>query len=92
MGIVNLISKLFENVISRIMTAFGFSFVSYKGFDLGIQQLKNGVSGMIGSLPADVMQLVYLSGIGQGLGYVVGALSFIAAIWAMKRFTLLGAA
>ncbi len=91
MGFINIIAKLFENVIARIFTAFGFSFVSFTGYGQAIDMLKNGVSGLIGGLPADVAALLYMSGIGEGLGYVVGAMVFIMSMGAINRFMVLGA-
>ncbi len=75
----NLLNKLFQSAMGRILSAFGISFVSFTSYEQGLEYVKTGVSGFMNSLPSDVFMLVAKSGITDGLGYLIGAATFIVA-------------
>ena len=77
--LTNFINKIFQSLIGKIMAAFGISFVSFTSYEQGLEYVKNGVSGFLNSIPADMFLLVAKSGIADGLGYLIGAATFIVS-------------
>ncbi|RPD83061.1 DUF2523 domain-containing protein [Neisseria weixii] len=80
-----LAQKLFIVFIVQLALSLGMAFITYKGFEIGIQYLKDGVLNTIGQLPEAAYNLLMLAGVGEGLGYLFGALSFYAAMKATSR-------
>jgi hypothetical protein len=85
--LTNFINKVFQNAIGKLMAAFGISFVSFTSYQQGLDYVKNGVTGFLNSIPADVFLLVAKSGITDGLGYFVGAATFIVTKNMINRLT-----
>ena len=85
--LTNFINKIFQNAIGKLMAAFGVSFVSFTSYEQGLDYVKNGVSGFLNSIPADMFLLVAKSGIPDGLGYIIGAATFIVTKNMMSRLT-----
>jgi len=92
MGFAQLLLSLVGPVLSRILLALGFSVVSFVGMDLLMDQLIASVQGAWGGLPASILQLAGLAGIGQGLGIIFGAVLTRVTIWQLQKSTrILGA-
>lgn len=85
--LTNFINKIFQNAIGNLMAAFGVSFVSFTSYEHGLDYVKNGVSGFLNSIPADMFLLVAKSGITDGLGYLIGAATFIVTKNMINRLT-----
>ena len=81
----NLLNKLFQSAMGRILSAFGISFVSFTSYQQGLEYVKTGVSNFMNSLPADVFMLVAKSGITDGLGYLIGRFIFVTLTALMRR-------
>ena len=81
--LTNFINKIFQNAIGKLMAAF----VSFTSYEQGLDYVKNGVSGFLNSIPADMFLLVAKSGIPDGLGYLIGAATFIVTKNMINRLT-----
>lgn len=68
-------------MVGRVLLALGFQVVTITGVTLAVTQLKSLVLTHLGGLPADMLQLMLLAGVGQGLGMVFGAITFRIAYW-----------
>lgn len=67
--------SLVKPLISRILLALGIGLVSVVGINTAIDQIKNTLVNSIGGLPADVLGLFILAGMGQALGIITGAIT-----------------
>lgn len=67
--------SLVEPIVGRILTALGISMVTVTGLDFVLDYLKAQLVSSINSLPADMLGLFLLSGMGQALGIVTGAIT-----------------
>lgn len=83
----NLFAKLFQTAVGRVLAAFGVSFVTITSYQEGLDWVKNGVAGMLNSVPADFMMLLAKSGITDGLGYFIGAWTFIVSKAVINRLS-----
>lgn len=80
-----LLGKLLSSFISRILTALGLTFVTYTGFNYLLGQLKGSISNLVGQMPSDIFNLLMISGIGSGLGYLFGAFTFKLSMSMMTK-------
>lgn len=70
----------------ELITALGIGFISYKGLDLALGYFKNQLLGSFNNLSTDLMQLVGLLGLGQGLAIIFGAYAALIALQQAKSF------
>ncbi|MCU4694745.1 DUF2523 domain-containing protein [Neisseria gonorrhoeae] len=60
-------------LIVRIILATGLTFVTYAGYLAALEKFKGYTANAINSMPSDILNLLLISGFGQGLGYLFGA-------------------
>lgn len=72
---------LIPGIIARILVSLGITIVTMVGIDTAIDALLLQFETSLNGLPADVLALLALSGIKQGLGIVVGAMLMKLSIW-----------
>lgn len=70
------LQKLLSYLITKILLAFGVSFVTYTGYSVGLNTLKGYVSQNFNNMPADVFQILMIAGAGQAIGMLFGAFAF----------------
>lgn len=87
-ALLPLLANLFRLLVVKILAALGLAFVSYTGYDVALGVFKRYISGSLNSMPADIANLLLMAGVGEGLGYVFGALAFAIAMQAMNKLTL----
>lgn len=76
----------------RILLALGFSVVTVSGVAVAWDGLKEQMQVMAGTLPSDLMNLMALGGVWIALGSILGACSFVVALWGLTSATkLIGA-
>lgn len=76
----------------RILMALGFSVVTITGVAAAWGELKEQMQVTAGALPADIMNLLSLGGVWIALGSILGASSFVVALWGLTSATkLIGA-
>ena len=74
MGVATLVLSLVQPIVARVLVALGVSLVTYVGFDLVMQQVIDRAQNAWGGLPAGILQLAGLAGVGQALSMVFGAI------------------
>lgn len=73
---------------AKVIGAFGIGIVSYIGYKEALDYIKGIVDESIHSLPSELFQILMLMGVGQGLGYVFGAMAFYVSFKSMKKLEL----
>jgi cell division protein FtsX len=71
-------------IVAEVLLALGIGFVTYTGFDSALTVVKNSIQSNLNSLPADIYNVVLLSGVLEGMGIVLSA---IAARLAYSSFS-----
>lgn len=71
----------------KILTALGVGFITYKGLDFMQAQFASYINKQLGNIPADALQIFYMSGGGVFLNWIFGAVAFIATIKSTSRLT-----
>jgi hypothetical protein len=61
-------------IVVKVLAMLGLGFVSYVGFDVALNLIFTEIQRNFGQIPADVMQLLYLSGLPAGMGIILSAL------------------
>lgn len=87
MGFAQLLLALVQPVLARVLLALGFSVVSFVGMDMVMNQVIAHAQSAWGGLPASILQLAGLAGIGQALGIIMGAVLTRVMIWQLSRST-----
>ncbi|MCA8094473.1 MULTISPECIES: DUF2523 family protein [Burkholderia cepacia complex] len=78
-------------LVVRGLLAIGVGVVTVQGVDLALSQLMSWITSAVGGIPADLVQVLAIGGVFQGLGYVCGAFAArvtLAGVSAAKRFFL----
>jgi len=67
--------SLVQPLVSRVLVALGLSVVSVTGFNVVLGVLKDQVISGVGGLPSEMYNLFLISGCGQALGILFGAIT-----------------
>lgn len=73
------------SLLARIMGALGFAVVTFTGMSLLMDQVIGVAQGFWGGLPAGMLALAGLAGVGQALSIIMGAVLTRVAIWQIQR-------
>lgn len=87
MGFAQLLMAMVSPLVARVFLALGLSMVSFVGMDLLMNQVIAHAQNAWGGLPAGILQLAGLAGIGQALGIIMGAVLTRVMIWQLSRST-----
>lgn len=71
---------LAKPLVAEVMLALGIGFVTYTGFSAGLTVVKGLIESNMSSLPADMYNIVLLSGVLQGMGIILSAITARVAI------------
>lgn len=74
------VSALLMNVVSRVITAIGFGTVTFAGMTLLLNNLKASIIANAHSLPAAMVQIVSLLGLGNAITITLSALVIRATL------------
>ena len=75
----------------RALLAIGLGVITIQGVEIGINALLNQVASYSNALPGDMAAILGIMGIGQGLGLVMGGISFLVSYMvAGKAFSFFG--
>lgn len=66
---------LVEPILSRIVGAIGFGFVTYAGVGLVFNQIQAAINNQLGMLSATLFAILAITGFGQAVTIVLSALS-----------------
>lgn len=92
MGFAQLLMAMVSPLIARIMVTLGLSMVTFVGMDLVMDQVIATAQNAWGGLPAGILQLAGLAGVGQALSIIFGAIMTRVLIWNLSKTTrMLGA-
>lgn len=85
MTIAKMLTGVLMTVAGRIATALGLSVVTYVGLD-GVQgYFLNQVSSVLGNIPHDVLQIMYIAGFGVMLNWTFGTFAFVVSLHTMQK-------
>lgn len=62
-------------IVTRVLTTLGIGIVSFTGLSAVLTLVSNTIQADFNSLPADVVAIVFLSGLPQGMAIILSALS-----------------
>ncbi|QBK52690.1 phage associated protein [Neisseria gonorrhoeae] len=65
-GLIPLLGILLKMLIVRIILATGLTFVTYAGYLAALEKFKGYTANAINSMPSDILNLLLISGFGQG--------------------------
>lgn len=88
-GLIPLLGILLKMLIVRIIIATGMTFVSYAGYLIALSKFRDYTANAINSMPSDILNLLLISGLGQGLGYLFGAFSFYIGMRVLNKLTFI---
>lgn len=74
-ALVGALASAMGSLAGRALIALGFGFVTYKGIDVGIASLKQGVITQVQGLPADAVGLIGYLWLDKGLTMVFSAVA-----------------
>lgn len=66
---------LVEPILSRIIGAIGFGFVTYAGVGLLFNQIEAAINSQVGALTSPLFAVLSISGVGHALTVILSALS-----------------
>lgn len=69
------LSSMVPSLVGRVMLALGLGVLTITGIDLAWGTLQGTLLSALAGLPADVIGLAGLAGVGDALGYVLGAIT-----------------
>lgn len=70
---------------TRVLSALGFSWVTYEGLDAAWQGVVSNVSGAWSGIIGPVAQIVALTGLGEAIGIMMGGFSGLLVFLAFKH-------
>lgn len=70
-GLVSIVGS----VVGRVLLALGLSYVTYSGFDTGVQWLLTEIKSNMSDLPADVLSFLGWLWVDKAIGLVFSAYS-----------------
>lgn len=79
--------SLVQPILGRILAALGFSVITITGFQIAIDTLKNQLIGSVNQLPADMLNIALLAGVGEGLGMITAAIAVRVLLWQIQQST-----
>lgn len=78
---------LVQPILGRILAALGFSVVTITGFEVAVNTLKQQLVGSMNGLPSEMLQVVLLGGVGEGLGIITAAIAVRVLLWQVQNAT-----
>ena len=81
-GSLGILIKFF---IVRMAVSLGLSVVSFVGYAMALDWLADVVANAFMSLPNDILQILLIAGLGEGLGYLFGGFMFRVTMATMSK-------
>lgn len=75
------------SLLARVLGALGMAVVTFTGMSLLMDQVIGVAQTFWGGLPAGMLALAGLAGVGQALSIIMGAILTRVAIWQIQRAT-----
>ncbi|UOO76748.1 DUF2523 domain-containing protein [Neisseria sp. Dent CA1/247] len=70
------LQKLLTFLAAKLIIALGLTFVTFGGYMVGLNWLKEYIVNNFNNMPSAVFQLIMLAGFGYALGIIFGAYVF----------------
>lgn len=83
--LIPILQRLLVWVVSKIFIALGLSFITYTGFTIGLDAIRDYVVGSFNNIPTDIFSLLMMAGFGEAIGIIFGAYSFNLAMTATTK-------
>mgnify|MGYP001806290380 FL=1 len=78
-------AALIPTLVGRVMLALGFGVLTVAGIDAGWDALRDELYANLGAMPLSIIQLSGLSGAGDALAYIIGAISARIALYVATK-------
>lgn len=78
-------ASLVPGLVARVMLALGFGVLTVTGVNLAWDQIKAAVIANFGAAPAAMTQLAGLSGAGDAIAVILGAISARVALYVATK-------
>ena len=88
-ALIPFIALTLKYLVVRLLIAFGVAAVTYAGYSVAMTTFKDYIVQNMQSMPVDILNLLLISGFGQGLGYIFGAFAFKVAMTTVNKITML---
>ena len=88
-ALIPFIALTLKYLVVRLLSAFGVAAVTYAGYSVAMTTFKDYIVQNMQSMPVDILNLLLISGFGQGLGYIFGAFAFKVAMTTINKITML---
>jgi hypothetical protein len=86
-GIGSWLIAMTTPLVGKVLFALGFQVVTIAGMTVAITTVKNLWLGYLGAVPAAGLQLALLAGVGEGIGMILGAITFRLTMWQIQQST-----
>lgn len=87
--LIPLLGVLLKLLLVRLIIATGLTFVTYTGYLLALGKFKDYVIKAINTMPADVLNLLLIAGVGEGVGILFGAFTFTIVMKGLSKLSFL---
>lgn len=78
---------LINHFVKYLLMAFGVSIVTYVGFDMMMNSLKEKFISQMGAVPAGAIQIFYIAGGGVVLNIMFGMLAFVVTFKTLSKLS-----
>lgn len=76
-------------IVTRVLATLGLGIVSFTGLTAVLNLAFSTIQDNLNSMPGEVAQLIFLSGVPQGIAIIMSALSARIGFMQLKRIQLL---
>lgn len=84
-----LLLSLTGSIVVRVPSTLGLGIVTYTGFTAVLDLVYRRIASSFAALPADMAQLVFLSGLPTGISIILSALAARLALVQLKKIQAL---
>lgn len=88
-ALMPLLQRLLTFIVAKIFIALGLSFVTFTGYMVGLNWLKDYIGSSFQNMPAAVFQLIMMAGFGHALGIIFGAYVFNITMSSVSKLSFL---
>lgn len=85
MGFGTFLLAMVQPLVARVLVSLGLSLVTFTGMSMVIDTLTSRAVSAWGGLPASILQLAGLAGIGEALSIITGAVATKILIWQLSK-------
>ena len=83
--LIPMLQRLLTYLVTKLIVALGMSFVTYTGFKVGLDYLKDYLVNSVQGIPADTFAILIMAGFGHAAGLIFGAFAFNAALLSISK-------